>query len=75
MDPVKPPFDLHSRLHLLRFLTEINPDDPTTTDEYWADLLKNSDLATMLDMLQATILAKYVPEADPDVSFSLTNFA
>lgn len=74
MDVTKSQFDLHSRLHLLRFLMQINPADPTTTDEYWADLLKNRDLTTIHDMLHATILDKYATDERSCPPIPLTNF-
>lgn len=62
MEGISTPFDTYARLHLVRFLTEMNPDDPTTKDEFWMDLWRNQDLRSMREMLMRVNEEKYAIE-------------
>lgn len=64
MEHAVQPFDILSRLQLLRYLTEINFDDSTTTDQFWLALLKNYEGTSLLELVNQLISTKYVIESE-----------
>ena len=61
-------FDPAKRRQLLDLLSELNPADATTSDNFWLDIFQDFNGTSMKELLQAIVQAKYVHDAVNEVN-------